>query len=58
MGYPAIFALLLANAFVLVPVELGYLLYQEKKKTGRFTLQGIIFGIILTWIKSRDTKGK
>jgi membrane protease YdiL (CAAX protease family) len=24
------------------PVELGYLLYQGKKKTGRFTLQGII----------------
>ncbi|MHB1357331.1 MAG: CPBP family glutamic-type intramembrane protease [Anaerolineae bacterium] len=42
MGYPSIFALLLAFALVLVPVELGYLLYQGKKKTGRFTLQGII----------------
>jgi len=42
MGYPSIFALLLAFAFVLVPVELGYLLYKGKKKTGRFTLQGII----------------
>jgi hypothetical protein len=42
MGYPSIFALLLAFAFILVPVELGYLLYQGKKKTGRFTLQGII----------------
>ncbi len=42
MGYPSIFALLLAFAFVLMPVELGYLLYQGKKKTGRFTLQGII----------------
>ena len=42
MGYPSIFALLLAFAFVLIPVELGYLLYQGKKKTGRFTLQGII----------------
>ena len=42
MGYPSIFALLLAFAFVLVPVELGYLLYQGKKKTGQFTLQGII----------------
>ena len=42
MGYPSIFALLLAFAFVLVPFELGYLLYQGKKKTGRFTLQGII----------------
>jgi membrane protease YdiL (CAAX protease family) len=42
LGYPSIFALLLAFAFVLIPVELGYLLYQGKKKTGRFTLQGII----------------
>jgi hypothetical protein len=42
MGYPSIFALYLALAFVLIPVELGFLLYQGKKKTGRFTLQGII----------------
>jgi uncharacterized protein len=42
MGYPSIFALLFAFAFVLIPGELGYLLYQGKKKTGRFTLQGII----------------
>jgi uncharacterized protein len=42
MGYPSIVALMLAYAFILIPVELGYLLYQGKKKTGRFTLQGII----------------
>jgi len=42
LGYPSIFALLLAFAFILIPVELGYLLVQGKKKTGRFTLQGII----------------
>ena len=42
MGYPSIIALILAYAFVLIPVELGYLLYQGKKKTGRFTLKGII----------------
>jgi uncharacterized protein len=42
MGYPSIFALLLAFAFVLIPVELGYLFVQGKKKAGRFTLQGII----------------
>jgi len=42
MGYPSIFALLLAFAFILIPVELGFLLVQGKKKTGRFTLQGII----------------
>jgi membrane protease YdiL (CAAX protease family) len=42
MGYPSIVVLILAFAFILIPVELGYLLYQGKKKTGRFTLQGII----------------
>ncbi|NOT03115.1 MAG: CPBP family intramembrane metalloprotease [Anaerolineales bacterium] len=42
IGYPSIIALILAYAFILIPVELGYLLYQGKKKTGRFTLQGII----------------
>ena len=42
MGYPSIIALILAYAFILIPVELGYLYYQGKKKTGRFTLQGII----------------
>ena len=42
MGYPSFFAQFLAFAFILVPVELGFLLYQGKKKTGRFTLQGII----------------
>ena len=42
LGYPSIVALILAFAFILIPVELGYLLYQGKKKTGRFTLQGII----------------
>ncbi len=42
LGYPSVVALILAYAFILIPVELGYLLYQGKKKTGRFTLQGII----------------
>ena len=42
LGFPSIFALFLAFALVLVPVELGYLLVQGKKKTGRFTLHGII----------------
>ena len=42
MGYPSIFALLLALAVILIPFELGFLLYQGKKKTGRLTLQGII----------------
>lgn len=42
MGYPSIVALILAYAFILILVELGYLLYQAKKTTGRFTLGGII----------------
>jgi membrane protease YdiL (CAAX protease family) len=42
MGYPSIIALILAFAFILIPFELGYLFYQGKKKTGRFTLRGII----------------
>jgi uncharacterized protein len=42
MGYPSIVALILAYAFILIPEELGYLLYQGKKETGRFTLRGII----------------
>ena len=41
-GYPAIFALMLAIIFVLVPVELGYLLYKGKQATGRYTLDGLI----------------
>jgi len=42
MGYPSIVAQILAFAFILIPVELGFLFYQGKKRTGRFTLQGII----------------
>ena len=41
-GYPSVFALIVSIAFILIPVELGYLLYQGKKKTGRFTLNGVI----------------
>jgi len=42
LGYPSVVALILAFAFFLIPAELGYLFYQGKKNTGRFTLQGII----------------
>jgi membrane protease YdiL (CAAX protease family) len=41
-GYPSVVALILAYAFILIPFELGFLLYQGKKMTGRFTLQGVI----------------
>lgn len=51
LGYPSVVALILAFALILIPVELGYLFYQGKKKTGRFTLQGIISyrGVIPWW---------
>ena len=41
-GYPSVMALMCALALVLVPTELGYLLYQGKKKTGRYSLRGVI----------------
>jgi len=41
-GYPSIFGLILAIVFVLVPVELGYLLFKGKQTTGRYTLDGLI----------------
>ena len=39
IGYPSIFALTLSVAFVIVPVEMGYLLYKGKQKNGRYTLR-------------------
>ena len=42
IGYPSFFAQFLAFALILVPFELGFLLVQGKKKTGRYTLRGII----------------
>jgi len=42
LGYPGVFALTLAVIFVLIPFELGFLLYQGKKMTGRFTLAGVV----------------
>jgi membrane protease YdiL (CAAX protease family) len=42
MGAPAMLAFLLAITFVLIPFQLGYLLYQGKKRNGRFSLEGIV----------------
>ncbi|MEN8173685.1 MAG: CPBP family intramembrane glutamic endopeptidase, partial [Chloroflexota bacterium] len=41
-GYPSMMALACAVFVVLVPVELGYLLYEGKKKNGRYSLQGVV----------------
>lgn len=41
-GFPSLFALMVAAIAVIVPVELGFLLFQGKKRSGRFTLSGVI----------------
>ena len=42
LGYPSVFAQMLAFALVLVPLELGFLFVQGKKMTGHFSLRGIL----------------
>ena len=52
-GYPSIFALILAIIFVLVPVELGYLLLKGKQSTGRYSLVGLIsYRTPISWWQS------
>jgi membrane protease YdiL (CAAX protease family) len=41
VGYPTLFGFFLAGLLVLLPWELGYLLYLGKQRTGRWTLEGI-----------------
>ena len=41
-GYPSLMALMCAVAFILVPVELGYLLYEGKKRNGCLSLHGLV----------------
>jgi len=41
-GFPTLFCLLLAVAVVLIPFELGYILYQAKRKNRTFSLNGIV----------------
>lgn len=41
-GYPAGFAFLATNIFVGIPIMLGYLLYQGKKRNGKLSLRGVI----------------
>lgn len=42
LGIPPILALLAGIGLVIVPIELGYLLYQGRKKTGRFSLAEVV----------------
>ncbi len=41
-GYPSILALLLAIIVILIPFELGYLLYEGKRTSGRFSLHSVV----------------
>ena len=53
IGYPSVFGLILAIIFVLVPLELGYLLYTGKQSTGRYTLDGLIsYSTPIPWWQS------
>ncbi len=42
LGYPSMAAMMLAAIFILIPFELGFLLYQGKKKNGTLSLEGIV----------------
>lgn len=42
LGYPPVLGLLLAVTFVLVPSQLGWLLYLGRKRNGGFSLEGIV----------------
>jgi len=41
-GFPAVFALFLGILLGIVPIELGYLFYQAKRTTGRWSLAGMV----------------
>jgi membrane protease YdiL (CAAX protease family) len=41
-GFPSIAALMATVALILVPVELGYLLYRGRKRNGSYSLRGIV----------------
>jgi membrane protease YdiL (CAAX protease family) len=41
-GYPSVMALILIAIFVLVPIELGILLWQGKGRNGKLSLKGIV----------------
>jgi len=41
-GYPSLLGILLAAAVVILPIELGYLLYRASKNNGSLSLKGIV----------------
>ena len=57
LGYPSLAAMILAIIVILIPFELGFLLYQGKKKNGTLSLEGIVLyrqripvGQYLLWV--------
>lgn len=42
LGFPPVFTLTMAAIVILIPCELGFLLYQGRKTTGRWSLDGVI----------------
>jgi uncharacterized protein len=41
-GYPSVMALILTAILILVPVQMGVLLWQGKRRTGKLTLAGVV----------------
>jgi membrane protease YdiL (CAAX protease family) len=41
-GYPSMLAILVAAAAVIMPIELGFLLYQAKQINGTYSLKGVV----------------
>jgi len=41
-GYPSILGILMAAAIVILPIEMGYLLYQSRKINGNLSLKSIV----------------
>jgi hypothetical protein len=61
-GFPPVFALCLALVVVVIPVELGFLLYLGKKANGRLSLKGIVLyreGVITKYntLTGRSSEG-
>ncbi|MCB2180346.1 CPBP family intramembrane metalloprotease [bacterium] len=42
LGYPSMAAMIIATIIILIPFELGFLLYQGKKKNGTLSLKGVV----------------
>jgi hypothetical protein len=42
LGLPSLYALILGELLVLIPIELGILVYEGKKRNGKFSLKGIV----------------